>query len=185
MRGKFLSKGNNVGLDAKLIRLSSVEIRNDDTFVYHYDAGTFMRRFLADEPLWVRYEGSVKDIPPGMAAIPFLGIISQIIWFYGGTLDIPVLDTTYAESMDSVKDVCQSMYPEINLSGKVNIGKKTSALPRDYPRKGAFFTGDRFDGYSVATSAGKPFADFNLGLRTKAASEKGVATSQRGTDCGG
>ena len=141
MRGKFLSKGNNVGLDAKLIRLSSVEIRNDDTFVYHYDAGTFMRRFLADEPLWVRYEGSVKDIPPGMAAIPFLGIISQIIWFYGGTLDIPVLDTTYAESMDSVKDVCQSMYPEIHLSGKVNIGKKTSALPRDYPRKGAFFTG--------------------------------------------
>lgn len=130
-----------MGLDAKLIRLSSVEIRNDDTFVYHYDAGTFMRRFLADEPLWVRYEGSVKDIPPGMAAIPFLGIISQIIWFYGGTLDIPVLDTTYAESMDSVKDVCQSMYPEIHLSGKVNIGKKTSALPRDYPRKGAFFTG--------------------------------------------
>lgn len=130
-----------MGLDAKRIRLSSVEIRNDDTFVYHYDAGAFMRRFLANEPFWVRYEGSVKDIPPGIAAIPFLGIMSQIIWFYDGTLDIPVLDKTYAESMDSVKAVYQAMYPKIHLSGKVNIGNKTSALPRDYPRKAAFFTG--------------------------------------------
>ena len=62
-------------LDAKRIRLSSVEVKNDNTFVYHYEAGSFMRRFLADEPLWVRYEGSVKDIPPGIASIPFLGII--------------------------------------------------------------------------------------------------------------
>lgn len=100
-----------------------------------------MRRFLANEPLWVRYEESVKDIPPGIAAIPFLGIISQIIWFYDGTLDIPVLDKTYAESMDNVKAVYQTMYPEIHLSGKVNIGNKTFALPRDYPRKAAFFTG--------------------------------------------
>jgi hypothetical protein len=141
LKNKSLSKGNNERMDAKRIRLSSIEIRDDNTFVYHYEAGSFMHRFLADEPLWVRYEGSVKDIPPGIAVIPFLGIISQIIWFYDGTLDIPVLDATYAESMDSIKAVCQAMYPEIHLSGKVNIGKKTSLSPRDYPRKASFFTG--------------------------------------------
>jgi len=130
-----------MGLDAKRIRLCSVEIRNDDTFVYHYDAGAFMRRFLANEPLWVRYEGSVRDIPPGIAAIPFLGIMSQIIWFYDGMLDIPVLDTAYAESMDSVKAVYQAIYPEILLSGRVNVGKKTSVALRDYQRKAVFFTG--------------------------------------------
>jgi hypothetical protein len=130
-----------VGLNARQIRLSSVEIKNDDTFVYHYEAGAFMRRFLTDEPLWVRYEGSVRDIPPGIAAIPFLGIISPIIWFYNGTLDIPALDARYAESMSSVKAVYQAMYPEAHLSGKVNIGKKTSDAPRDYPEKAIFFTG--------------------------------------------
>ena len=130
-----------MGLDVKRIQLSSVEIINDDTLVYHYDAGAFMRRFLSMEPLWVRYEGSVRDIPPGIAVIPFLGIMSQIIWFYDGKLDIPILDKTYAESMDSVKAVCQEMYPEIILSGEVNVVKKTSASPRDYPGKAAFFTG--------------------------------------------
>ncbi len=128
-------------LDAKRIRLSSVEVRNNNTFVYHYEAGSFMRRFLADEPLWVRYEGSVKDIPPGIASIPFLGIISPIIWFYDCTLDVPFLDATYAESLDRVKAVYQSRYPRINLSGKVNIGQKVPASPRDYSRAASFFTG--------------------------------------------
>jgi hypothetical protein len=130
-----------MGLYAKQIRLRSIEIKNDDTFVYHYDAGSFMRRFLAKDPLWVRYEGSVNDIPPGIAAIPFVAIVSQMIWFHDGILDIPELDKTYAESMDKVKAVYQKQHPETCLAGRVNIGKKTSAVWHDYERKAAFFTG--------------------------------------------
>lgn len=128
-------------LDAKRIRLLSVEVKDDNTFVYHYETGSFIGRFLADEPLWVRYEGPVKNIPPGIASIPFLGIILPIIWFYDCTLDVPVVDATYAASMESVKTVYQSRYPRIHLAGKVNIGRKASAPPRDYSRKAAFFTG--------------------------------------------
>ena len=128
-------------LDAKRIRLSSIEVKTDNTFVYHYEAGSFMRRFLADKPLWVRYEGSVKDIPPGIASIPFLGIIFPIIWFYDCALDVPVVDATYAASMESVKAVYQLRYPRIDLSGTVNIGKKVYTPPRDYSRNASFFTG--------------------------------------------
>lgn len=71
-------------LNKREIRLSSVEIQNDNTIVYHYDAGSFMRRFLTREPLRVQYEGSVRDIPPGIAVIPFLGIMAPIVWFYRG-----------------------------------------------------------------------------------------------------
>ena len=130
-----------MALDGKRIRLTSVEISHDNTFIYHYEAGSFIRRFLADEPIWVRYEGSVKDIPPGIASIPFLGIIHPIIWFHDCTLDVPFLDATYAASLESVKAVYQSLYPRIHLSGKVNIGERVSAPTRDYSRKASFFTG--------------------------------------------
>lgn len=130
-----------MGLDAKQIRLRSIEIKNANTFIYHYDAGAFMRRFLAKDPLWVRYEGSAKDIPPGIATIPFVAIMSQIVWVYDGILDIPELDTTYAASMDDVKAVYQKQHPEMRLAGRVNIGKQTSAVRSDYARKAVFFTG--------------------------------------------
>ncbi len=128
-------------LNKREIRLSSVEIKNDNTIVYHYDAGSFMRRFLTREPLRVQYEGSVRDIPPGIAVIPFLGIMAPIVWFYRGILDIAELDATYAESMDNVRAVYQDMYPRIHLSGRINIGRKTSTLPGAGARKGALFTG--------------------------------------------
>jgi hypothetical protein len=128
-------------LDAKQICLSSVEIRNDNTFVYHYEAGKYLSRFLSGKPLWVRYEESIKDIPPGIAAIPFAGIMSPLMWFFDGSLDMPVLDKKYAESLDNVKTVYQAMYPQIPLSGRINIGTKTTATQCDYPRKAALFTG--------------------------------------------
>lgn len=130
-----------MGLDSRQIILSEIEIKNGDTLVYHYETGSYMRRFLTGSPLWVQYEGSVKDIPPAISAIPFLGVVSQIIWFYHGILDIPVLDSKYAESMDTVKAAYQAVYKTIPLKGKVDVGEKVSLKNPDYPRKAVFFTG--------------------------------------------
>lgn len=127
--------------DKKQIRLSSFEIKKDNTLIYHYEAGAYMRRFLTNEPLWVQYEGSVRDIPPGIAMIPFLGMMAPIIWFYGGTLDIPMLDATYAESLQAVRSVYQDMYPRMSLSGHIRIGEITSTSRRTEVRKAALFTG--------------------------------------------
>ncbi len=130
-----------MGLNKRQIRLTSVEIKNDNTIVYHYDAGTLMRRFLTREHLWVQYEGSLRDIAPGISVIPFLGVMAPIVWFYGGLLDIPELDATYAESLDTVKAAYQQMYPRIHLSGQIHIGMQTSRSPVTSTLKGALFTG--------------------------------------------
>jgi hypothetical protein len=130
-----------MNLKARQIKLNSIEIKNDNTLIYHYEAGSFISRFLTQQPLWVKYDGSVKDIPAGIAAIPFLGFISQIIWFYNGILYIPELDAAYAESMNKVKAVYKEIYPKARLSGTINIGRKTSTAPHGNSRDAIFFTG--------------------------------------------
>jgi len=130
-----------MGLGAKQIALSSVEIKTDDTFVYHYDAGAFMRHILTNEPLWARYEGSVNDVPPGIVPIPFLGMILPIIWFYDCVLDVDVMDETYACSMDAVKAAYQALYPKIRLAGRVNIGTRVATASRNHSLRAALFTG--------------------------------------------
>jgi hypothetical protein len=120
--------------------LKEVEIR-DDRMLYHYEAGGILSRFLSGEPLWVRYQGSIQDVPPGIAAIPFVGLTAPIAWFFGGTLDVPVLDARYASGLESVRLAYQGMYPELALNGKVNIGETVNVPPRGAGRAAMLFSG--------------------------------------------
>lgn len=123
------------------ITLTSIEIRDGNTFVYHYETDERFGRFLSGEPLWARYEENIKDIPAEIAVIPFLGLIAPIIWFCNGELNIDILDETYAQSLDRVKLAYQSIYPRADLSGKINIKKRISPLTPERSKKAVFFTG--------------------------------------------
>lgn len=130
-----------MNLKARQITLNSIEIKNDNTLIYHYEAGSFIRRFLTQQPLWVKYDCPLENIPPGIAAIPFLGFMAQMVWFYGGVLFIPELDAAYSESLGRIKSVYQKNYPKADLAGAINIGKQTHTPPEDNSREAIFFTG--------------------------------------------
>jgi hypothetical protein len=129
-----------MSLRTDFISLKKIEIR-DDGMLYHYEAGGILSRFLSGEPLWVHYEGLMQDVPPGITAIPFVGLTAPMAWFFGGTLDVPELDALYAGGLDAVKSAYQRIYPDLRLSGHVNVGSTANISPRGQGRAAMLFSG--------------------------------------------
>lgn len=126
----------------KLIQLDSIEYAAYNTLVYHCRIGEDLQRFLAPEPLWVRYETPIDEIPPGIAAIPFVGLMAPLVWFYGGTVVVPELDSQYAQGMDQVLAVFAELYPSLQLTGRLQVARRTDcAGSTDALRRCQFFTG--------------------------------------------
>jgi len=98
---------------------------------YHYTASQRAARFLnPQESFFVRYDHDVSSCPPGIAVIPFIANFITLAWFAKFDLIVPVVDSTFANSLVQLRAGFQRMYPGHALTeGLVAVRNTSDSWP--------------------------------------------------------
>ncbi|NBV38694.1 MAG: hypothetical protein EBS00_03880 [Verrucomicrobia bacterium] len=94
---------------------------------YDYTATGRAARFLnPSENFFVRYDVDVSGCPPSIVLIPFISNLITLAWFGGFDLHVPEAESTYSESLKSMRAEFQRMYPQHRLTGNLVAERLTA-----------------------------------------------------------
>jgi hypothetical protein len=128
--------------------------KNKNRVVYEYRYSDSLRDYFnSHEPFFIEWDidkpdsvpsrFSAEDIPDGILVIPFLGNILPIAWVLGAAVHIDVIDKSFYESIPEFKNGYKNMYPAIDFSGELLVGKimDYTSVVAEKKRNLAFFSG--------------------------------------------
>jgi len=127
-------------LSESRIRLEKVRLQGSETkFEASFDAS--LSRYLRSGTLRVQYDAPVEDVDPGIAAIPFVTTVLTVAWATGCTIELPVLDQRFLNSMESVRQVMKSWYPGLPFSGGIKSDTVSQTGKTATNREGLLYSG--------------------------------------------
>ncbi|WP_436926253.1 hypothetical protein [Halosimplex amylolyticum] len=104
-----------------------------------------LRRFFTGEPFRVEYDVDVSSVPRAIATIPVLAHVCPVAWANGVDVDVPVVDSTYLDSLEHVRSVLSQMYPTFMDGGEIHasevVDTRSDRSPADFDDCGMLFSG--------------------------------------------
>ena len=90
------------------------------------EGSELLRSFFKKDELLTDFDlPDGRQIPPGIAVIPFVCLALPIAWITGAELVVEELDRTFYESVDAFRAGYADMYPEIDFRGSLAAGALT------------------------------------------------------------
>lgn len=83
----------------------------------------------------------LSKIPQGVLMVPFVGNILIVSMLMDISIEVPVLDKTFYESLPQIKRAFQKMYSYLNFNFNVKVDKLEDCRYDISPNKSLFFTG--------------------------------------------
>lgn len=104
--------------------------KQNGTITYQYEASVELKKYFSDREFTIEYPESIEAVPDGVAAIPFVCNVLPIVWLTNSKLVIPELDEAFYQCIPKVKKGYETMYPESEFLGEIEVGK---IVPCDRP----------------------------------------------------
>lgn len=107
--------------------ITSVDVSQDRITVEA--AADFTRDYLRG-PFWVEYDSGagLKDLPEGLAVVPFVASVAPVVWLSGMTAHVPALDRCFVEALEDIRAEFVRMYPELEWTGSIVPGEVTTTV---------------------------------------------------------
>ncbi|WP_254862663.1 hypothetical protein [Halovivax gelatinilyticus] len=121
------------------LTIESIET-NGTELVCRVDATAGLDRFISPIPFRATYDRPIDDVPDGVAVIPVLAQVLPVAWAQGATVETPVVDARFADSVAAVRTSLCEMHDFLE-GGRLVAGQRESYEPIDRGGSGLLFTG--------------------------------------------
>lgn len=128
-------------IKSRSIRIEDVFVEGSNKVCYKVHYGSEVRKFFTDESFFAEYEVDISEVPKSMLAIPILASLMPLAWATNAEVYIAELDRSYYESLQSLKQVYQTMYPNMRLAGKLHVERLVASnRSAEKPKSAMFFS---------------------------------------------
>lgn len=120
----------------------------DNTIKYTYEVmGEWQTVFQPVRECAIEYSCDLKNLPVGIAVLPFLANVLPVAWVYDAEIVVPLCDEDFYRSIPDFKQGYCDMYPMLTFGGKVTVGELQKNTPKGQEGSAVFFSGgvDAFD----------------------------------------
>ena len=90
---------------------------------YFFNIGQGIRSFFSDRPFVIEYSENIESVPDSILAVPFVCNVLPIVWLTDSKLIVPELDEAFYNCIPEVKKGYETMYPETEFRGQIEVGK--------------------------------------------------------------
>lgn len=90
---------------------------------YHFSYSADIDKYFSEKPFWIEYPDNIESVPDSILAVPFVCNVLPIVWLTDSTLVIPELDEAFFNCLSDVKKGYETMYPETEWKGNIEVGK--------------------------------------------------------------
>lgn len=111
------------------IKLTKIE-KQGNTITYRYEVTAGLTKYFSERAFQIDYPESIESVPDGIAAIPFVCNVLPIIWLTNSKLVVPELDEAFYRCIPEVKKGYETMYPESEFLGEIEVER---IMPCDKP----------------------------------------------------
>jgi hypothetical protein len=135
---------------ARSIHVEDVYVEGNNTVCFKVNYGANVRKFFSDESFFAEYEQDISEVPKSLLYIPLLASLMPLAWAISAEVYVKELDRQYYESLQALKQVYQTMYPNMRLTGKLHVehlvdssrspSQTPSQAPSQNPRTAMFFS---------------------------------------------
>ena len=91
--------------------------------IFNYTTSGEICQYFSDKPFWIEYPENIESVPDAVLAVPFVCNVLPIVWLTDSTLVIPELDEAFFNCLPAVKKGYETMYPETEWKGNIEVGK--------------------------------------------------------------
>jgi len=116
-------------------------IKDYNTITYQFSSSGDIVKYFSGNMLSVEYPMNIESVPASIASIPFVCSVLPIIWLTNSRLELESLDKDFFECISKVKAGYESMYPESEFLGSIEVNRIVRNEPISSNRAGAFFSG--------------------------------------------
>ncbi len=126
----------------------------DNKIEYKYRVeGSWKQAFRLDNEFFIEYSRDFgRELPYGIAVIPFLGNFLPISWVFDAEIVIEEIDSDFFDSIDEIKRGYQWMYPQIEMRGRLTCPKITVYDIESGSEKSALYFSSGVDAYCSLVS---------------------------------
>lgn len=100
----------------EFVQLTTIEKKNN-RIVYIFRTSSGLNKYFNDYPYYIDYTECIELVPDGIAVIPFITNLLQIIWLTDSELIIPELDYSFYKCIPNIKKGFEEMYPDATFGG--------------------------------------------------------------------
>ena len=104
-----------------MFTLNKISIsKNGRRINYDYTVSPEISKYFnRDQPFYIEYDTDVTAVPESILAVPLLANVMPIAWFAGFDVTVPVLDSTFSESLENLRNEFKIHFPDINPDVKL------------------------------------------------------------------
>ncbi len=122
----------------EFIVLKGIE-KTDRKIQYSFDVSEGLKCYFSEPPFVIEYPDNIETIPDAVAAVPFVCNVLPIIWITDSKLVVPELDEAFFQCIPAVKKGYETMYPETDFLGSVEVAQVVNCNRQAIPGKCAMF----------------------------------------------
>ena len=123
------------------ILLEQIE-KQETKLLYVFSVTEGLKQFFPGRPFQIEYPFSLEAVPDAVLAVPFVCAVLPVVWITNAKLRLPELDEAFFNCIPAVKHGYETMYPETEFRGVLEVGR---IVPCARPAKpdccGMFFSG--------------------------------------------
>lgn len=98
--------------------------------------------FILDNPIFVKYDEGIGDVPDSLLAVPFVVNVLPIAWLTDSTIIVNEIDSVFYSSIDKIKSGYANMHPGFRFNGKVEANSIVEkSIPGENSATGVMFSG--------------------------------------------
>ena len=106
---------------------NSIELKEitkiKNKIIFNYTTSGEICQYFSDKPFWIEYPENIESVPDSILAVPFVCNVLPIVWLTDSTLVISELDEAFFNCLPDVKKGYETMYPETEWKGNIEVGK--------------------------------------------------------------
>ena len=133
----------------KIVQLKKIKVTSTELgsrIDYEYSSPEVLNQYIKKgylnrgEGLFVEIPGDASIIPDGILSVPFVGIMLTATMLLDIDIRVPVIDRTFYQSVEEVKQVYKEMFPASHFNFNVSADE-VQDIQYENNNKATFFTG--------------------------------------------
>lgn len=105
-----------------------------------YSVSRSIEKYFRTNEFFAEYSINVENVPFSIAVIPFICNILPFIWIKNCDLIVPMLDKTFYNQLDILRNSYQQMYPMLNFRGNIKV-EQIEDISYETQKSMCFFSG--------------------------------------------
>ena len=105
----------------KFIQIDDLQIINNNILMFKLSFSREIKKYFSSNSFYVKYDKKIKKVGKDILNIPAVASVITLAWTVNADVYVDHLDKTYLESLNIIKNVLNSFYPNINFDSKIHV----------------------------------------------------------------